>query len=302
MQYQNPFNLFSINPQGNIVESLNNIKEDLKTRLTSNIAEEEMVSIRGQQLTKGEWLFWFKQLAAAQSRALHLKINENKALANFLEYGHLGYFQKMEESDNSEAIEELKAEFDFYIQNETIRPFIVAQYAQALLQAFKTHDEAQMMLLQKVHIDFTEEEIGLYFEELQAYLSQTTKEIKSLIDTHALSYISERELVSHLSDKTIKLLNNLPQPLAKERDYVGTSIGHLATYMTLQLGYRDAAEVLIRQALKLKLDTQIRSELEQLLKMIRPRLSALLPNWALFGLGAVVVLFLIKYIETFLAS
>lgn len=298
MQYQNPFHLFAINPQANLIESLTSLKDDLKVRLSADLAEDDLVSIRGQQLTKGEWLFWFKQLANAETRNLHLKIAENKALTNFLEYGHLGYFQHLEEKQ-VELKAELQEELDFYINHELIRPFFIAQYAQALLQAFKTHDEAQMIVLQKVHIDFTEEEIGLYFEELQEHLMHTTKEIKTLIDNHSLSYMSERELLSHLSDKTIQLLNNLPLPLAKERDYVGTSIGHLATYMTLQLGYRDAAEILIRQALKLKLNTQLRTELEQLLKIVKPRLTGMLPKWLFVGLGLTALLFAIKYIETF---
>ena len=297
MQYQNPFNLSSINIQGDIVAALQEVKEDLKVRLHNNISEEDTVTIRNVQLTKGEWLFWFKQLASAETRHLHLRIAENRDLANFLEFGHLGFLQKLQMQDNAAPAETLYQAIQTFLQHDQMRPFFVAQYAQSLLQAFKTHHEEDMILLQAFPIELTDEEIGLYFEELQQYLSQTTQEIKTLIENQSLSYISERELVSHLSDKKIQLLNQLPSPLARERDYVGTTIGHLATYMTMQLGYREAAEALLRQALKLKLSEQLRHDLEELLKMVKPRIFANMPSWLFIGLGVTALLFLINYLE-----
>lgn len=284
-QYLNPFQLFSVAPH-NIEAALVNIKAELTPRLAVADDAQSIVIIRGQRLSQAEWQYWFDQLADPHQREIHLYISQQKPLSNFLEYGHLGFFEAERDAKTWQ-----NSEFVAYI-----RPFFIYQYAEALLQALKTQNETEMQLLQKMPFDISKEEFETYFQDISQYLDHTAADLKSLSENQSLTYLSERELVSHLPDTTINIYNHLPANLGEVRNWIGDAVGRIAMYMSVQLGRPDGAVALVRQALKLKLDETLRQELEQLLSIHKSRNRT--PVWILIGVGSILLLFLLKYLET----
>lgn len=284
MQYINPFALFDLESSAN-ESKIAAVKAETMSRLASADADTDTVSIRGQRLTKGEWQYWLNQLSTPTQQQIHRAIVENHALRNFLEFAHLGFFAAAPAADFWQ-----NAEFVAYV-----RPFFIAQYAQALLQALKTQNEADMQALQNSPFEISQEEYDTYFVEISDYLSLTAQDLKNLSENNSLTYLSERELVSHLPDTTINIYNYLPQSLSGVRNWIGDAVGRIAMYMSVQLGRPDGAIALVRQALKLKLDEALRLELEELLQAHKSRSRT--PIWILIGVGAILLLFALKYIE-----
>jgi hypothetical protein len=284
MQYINPFALFGLETNTN-ESKIAAVKADIMTRLVQADVDTDMVSIRGQRFTKGEWQYWLDQLCTTEQRQIHIAIVENHALRNFLEFTHLGFFAAAPAPDFWQ-----NAEFVAYI-----RPFFVFQYAEALLQALKTQNEADMQALQNSPFEISQAEYDTYFVEISDYLSLTAQDLKNLSENNSLTYLSERELVSHLPDTTINIYNYLPNSLSGVRNWIGDSVGRIAMYMSVQLGRPDGAIALVRQALKLKLDEALRLELEQLLQAHKSRSRT--PLWILIGVGAMLLLFALKYVE-----
>jgi type VI protein secretion system component VasF len=62
-------------------------------------------------------------------------------------------------------------------------------------------------------------------------------------------------------------------------------------------GRREGAEVLLKQASKLKLNQTLQKDVKTLQKQINP-LMGRLPLFIMIGLGVVFLLFLIKWLET----
>ena len=283
MQYHNPFQLFAVEP-AELEPKLAAIEQDIRQRLQHIADDAEIVAIRNQRLRKGEWLFWLGQLAEPEKLAAHLEIAARRPLANFLEFGHLGFFEQP-----------VDTEFWGSAAAQFVRPFFIFQYAEALLQALKTQNERDMELLQRLPFELTQAEFDSYFGEISAYLTRTATDLKALSENQALTYLSERELMSHLPDTTINVYNYLPQQLSGVRNWIGDAVGRIAMYMSVQLGRPDGAIALVRQALKLKLDESLRRDLEQLLTTHKSRNRT--PAWILIGVAAVLLLFFLKYLE-----
>ena len=112
--------------------------------------------------------------------------------------------------------------------------------------------------------------------------------------------MSEREILSHLPDKTIELYNLLPEYFAEMRNNIASEIHSLAVVLNNNHGRDDGAEAVLRQGLKLKLDQSLRQALEQLLK--QHKITTQIPTWVLVGGGVILLLFLIKFIENALSN
>jgi hypothetical protein len=82
---------------------------------------------------------------------------------------------------------------------------------------------------------------------------------------------------------------------------IGNEVYQAALIMSQRLGRNDSAAVLIRQGLKLRLDTTVRQNLQDLLDRFKLRYKV--PSFIVFGIMAVLLLFFIKFLEnTFFPS
>lgn len=286
--YHNPFSLFSLSPaDAQLQERLSALGTELRSRLAS--ADDAVpVLWQSSRLTRAEWFYWFDQLHNEQQRQFHAEILQIRSLNNFLEYGHLGFFER----DFAEMPLWQSPDFVQYI-----RPFFLFQYVEALLQALKTQNEETLQQLQRLPFELAEEDFVQYFDPVKAFLEETASEIKSLSESETLGYLSERELVSHLPDRAIAAYNSLPEYLSEVRNWIGNAIGQIAVYMTVQLGRPDGATALVRQALKLRLDDELRTSLEKLLESHVNNTSRRAPVWLLVGIGVLILLFLLQYLE-----
>ncbi len=287
--YQNPFSLFSLSPTDpQLMERLHTISEEMRKRLSTTTDDTTPVLLHSTRLTRGDWQYWLEQLQTEQQRQLHAEILQLRPLNSFLEYGHLGFFER----DFAEMPIFQDADFVEYI-----RPFFLRQYVEGLLQALKTQAEETLQQLQRLPFELREDDFDTYFEGVKEYLHASASEIKTLSESENLGYLSERELVSHLPDRAIATYNSLPEYLSEVRNWIGNAIGQIAVYMTVQLGRPDGATALVRQALKLRLDDALRADLEKLLQVQLGGNRRRVPAWLLVGIGALILLFLLQYLE-----
>jgi type VI protein secretion system component VasF len=76
------------------------------------------------------------------------------------------------------------------------------------------------------------------------------------------------------------------------------ALSHRNTSQTMAAqGRREGAEVLLKQASKLKLNQPLQKDVKTLQKQINP-LMGRLPLFIMIGLGVVFLLFLLKWLET----
>ncbi len=282
--YISPFDIFNIRPQ-EMDSRWASVRADLQAALLP-YSLPSTARVYGHSYSKKQFIQWIDELDNPATREYHTLIANNKPLYNFLEYGHLGIFR-------DQAINFSSFSADFL---QFIKYYFAYQYCEAWLQAVKTENTEAIELLQNAPVPFSESEKDEFLQPVQDYLTATTEDLQKLVDNQQLSHISERELRSYLSDKTIAIFNLLPDSFATTRNWIGNTVGHLAMYMTVQLRRPEGAEVLVRQALKLKLDEGLRNDLEQLLEVQKSRFR--MPAWAWLGMGVVALLFLLKYIET----
>jgi hypothetical protein len=99
-----------------------------------------------------------------------------------------------------------------------------------------------------------------------------------------------------ISDKVIELYNCLPDYFITFRDEMALSLRNTSQTMAAQ-GRREGAEVLLKQASKLKLNQTLQKDVKTLQKQINP-LMGRLPLFIMIGLGVVFLLFLLKWLET----
>jgi hypothetical protein len=289
MQYINPFIVFGIRPN-EFEKQWAGVKNQLEKTLTQyNLSAK--VPFLSYEYPKQTFLQLLDALDNPSTRAYHAKIWEERALYNFLDYGHLNFLK-------SEHLEEKVKGFepDFI---DFIRPYFDIQYQDALLQAVKSQNSEDLDTLSRcpqiLYSNHTTAAPDIA-EPIQTLLDTTAQELEELAQSPKLGYISERELVSYLSDTTIEMYNQLPDYLADTRNHIANTVGQIAVFMAVQLGRADGAEAMVRQALKLKLEDSLRKDLEQLLTHQSTRNKV--PAWILLAVGAVAVLFFLKYLET----
>ena len=108
--------------------------------------------------------------------------------------------------------------------------------------------------------------------------------------------MSERELLSYLPNKTIELYNMLPDYFTGIRNKIGLEIYSLSVVLVQHHGRSDGASAMVKQGLKLKLDDQIRENLEDMLSKFS--FKSQIPTFVWAAIAVVSLLYLIKFFET----
>lgn len=281
--YISPYKIFNLSPSANVIEV-----EHHRARILAqlmNYAPKEQIQLHGTQLSKEAALELLSELSDDNKRSYHIAIFENKKLLNFLEYGHLNYFRAAQPM--SEQQEE-----GFY---EFIAPYFADQYSETLMQAIKTQDTATLQLLSKSSLPIAAGFEDQCYHHANRYVQDTINTLKSLQKNTQIEQLSERQLMAYLPNKTIELYNMLPDYFFVARNLIGNEVYQAALMMSQRFGRSDSATVLIKQGLKLRLDTTVRQNLQSLLDRFKLRYKV--PSFVIFGVLAVILLFLVQYLE-----
>lgn len=290
MEYINPFKLFNLSPNCN-KEEIDRVVQETSATLAA-YPDDLKVYIHGSKYLRAQVERVLAEVQVAEKREFHAKLLAHKDLLNFLEYGHLGYFKSARKGLQNES----KSFYEF------IAPYFGYQYSESMLQAIKTTDEEALQLLASESLPLDTEKEQDYYGAANNYVQDTIKELKKLQERQELISMSEREMTSHLSDTTIKLYNILPDYFYATRNLIAHEVYNLAMVMTTNYGRSDGAQTMLKQGLKLKLDEKVKQNLEDLLDKYSFKMSRI-PTWVILGLGIILLLFLMKYIETtFFAS
>lgn len=282
--YINPFKLFDL-PLDADEATLKAHKSRIQERIQHN-KETELVYIGHSKLPKKAVLKLLKELDNYQTRQYHIAVYEHKKLLNFLEYGHLNYFR------NSQALSSTQ-DADFF---KFIGPYFGYQYGETLLQAIKTQDKETLSLLSATSLPMVGDFEDQCYKHANYYVESTIKELKNLQEKQELNHMSERELLSYLPNRTIELYNMLPDYFYAARNLIGNEVYQLSIVLIQNFGRSDGASVMLKQGLKLKLDTTVRKNLESMLGKFS--LKSKFPNFILIAIAFIAILFMMKYIET----
>jgi hypothetical protein len=282
--YINPFKLFDL-PLDADETALKANQTRVQAGLQHN-KETDLVYVGHNKLPKHTVLKLLKELEHYQTRQFHIAIYEHKKLLNFLEYGHLNYFRNSQPLTRTQDA----AFFKF------IGPYFGYQYGETLLQAIKTQDKETLSLLSATSLPMVGDFEEQCYKHANYYVESTIKELKNLQDKQDLNHMSERELLSYLPNRTIELYNMLPDYFYAARNLIGNEVYQLSIVLTQNFGRSDGASAILRQGLKLKLDTTVRKNLESMLGKFS--VKSKFPSFILIGLAFVALLFMMKYIET----
>ena len=282
--YTNPFKLFDL-PLDVDEAALKTHQSRIQERMQHN-EETELVYIGHNKLQKKTVLRLLKELANYQTRQYHIAIYEYKKLLNFLEYGHLNYFR------NSQPLTAIQ-DADFF---KFIGPYFGYQYGETLLQAIKTQDKETLSLLSATSLPMVGDFEDACYKHANYYVESTIKELKNLQEKQGLNHMSERELLSYLPNRTIELYNMLPDYFYAARNLIGNEVYQLSIVLTQNAGRSDGASIMLKQGLKLKLDTTVRKNLESMLGQFS--IKSKFPNFILIAVVFIAILFMMKYIET----
>lgn len=282
--YISPFKLFNLDS-----DCTESAIRDNRMRVLYRIedtASDEVVHLGSSKLKKSNIIQLLNELEDTTAKGYHQQIFLNKKLLNFLEYGHLNYFRK--EADSSTAYE---AGFWTFIA-----PYFGRQYGETLLQAVKTRDKDTLSLLSNEHLPMLGDFQEMCYQHANNYIFNTFEELQSLKGQQSLVHMSERELLSYLPNKTIEFYNMLPDYFTGVRNKIGAEIYSLSLVLVQNYGRSDGASAIVKQGLKLKLDDQIRKNLEEMLSKFT--FKSQIPAFVWFALAAISLLYLIKFLET----
>lgn len=287
--YISPYKIFELSPEANALE-VEHYRGRILTQLM-NYAPKDEVYFNGSTLPKEAVLELLSDLSDDTSRSYHVKIFKNKKLLNFLEYGHLNYFRVQPSEDT-------KKEEGFY---QFIAPYFADQYSETLIQVIKTQDTETLKLLLESNLPIVADFQDQCYHHANCYVQDTINTLKSLQKDVQIEQLSERQLMAYLPNKTIELYNMLPDYFLVARNLIGNEVYQAAQVMAQRFGRNDSATILIRQGLKLHLDTTVRENLQSLLNQFKLRYK--MPSFVVLGVLAVLLLFFIKYLEnTFFAN
>lgn len=284
MQYHNPFKIFGISPNSVNSHSLSELKTILEHDFSSYKPHEE-VFFRGSKIKLSDLKRIFGELENEGQRKLHEELLTHNDLINFLEYGHLGYFREISENAKDENLMEF------------IAPYFAFQYSEAVIQAIKIGDKETVSLLSEQKLPQRPELEPIYFYDTEHYLNENLEELAQLKNDSKIFVMSERELSMQMSDKSIEVYNSLPDYFIPIRDRFALGLRAISETLMVQGGRREGAVILLKQALKLKLSEEISKDINSLLKQLSPGIRKL-PLFLLLGLGIILLLFLMKWIET----
>ena len=282
--YINPYKLFDL-PIDSSEQRLLQNKERIMHQIKHYTPMDD-VYIDGSRVLKNTVVELLKELDNYYTRQYHITIYEDKSLLNFLEFGHLNYFR-------NNGTSKLPSDSEFI---RFITPYFSYQYSETLLQAIKTQDKEILNLLSKETLPMTGDLEEQCFRQANNYVAGTIRDLKVLQRNHELLYMSERELVSHLSNNTIELYNLLPDYFSSARNLIGNEIYSLSMVLLQNHGRTDGASAMLRQGLKLKLDQTVRQNLEQMLRNFR--FQSKVPAFVWVAMAAISLLYMVKYLET----
>jgi hypothetical protein len=258
----------------------------------------------GYRLSKAEIRRLLSELNDTQQRHHHLKIQADRSLLSFLEYGHPSYLERP------------AAEWDLYPSDfrAFILPYFQHQWKE-LWQEAEQKQQSELMerllayshLLPQIGLEVSKPRVmprqsqnWLEEEEEEAVLDnrllQTIQNLRQLGAKEDLYYLSERELLSYLSDQDIKQFNQAEtHPTGRNR--LAKEGLRLIQILLEEHGRRDGADALFRQLSKLQLDARMKQHLEEFKEHYAIGKSSI-PLWVSIGLGVVLLLFVLKYLET----
>ena len=281
MQYHNPFKIIGLIPNNFSEADLDLAAAQLRLLPADS---SNLVNIRGLKISRFDLEKLIEEIKDPIKRALHEEIFHHNELLNFLEYGHPGYLKNRKDYHEKEDLMQFVA------------PYFAFQYSEQLVQAIKSQDIEAVKLLAAQELPEKEALENEYYYDSKFYMEEQLQDMDALQDDPRLYIMSERELSMQVSDKSIELYNNLPDYFLFIRDDMAISLRNTSQTMAAQ-GRREGAEVLLKQASKLKLNQSLQKDVKSLQKQINP----LMGKWPLFlmiGLGVIFLLFLIKWIES----
>lgn len=283
MQYHNPFRLFRLEPKTVDAERIRELQQNIDTEFAA-FSLYESINYYGSKLTLQELRRALRELQDVETRTFHEKLLEQPELLNFLEYGHLSYLHNRVQY----AEDPLLMEF--------VAPYFAHQYNEALLQALKVQDKETISLLSGQKLPLFEDFDNMYYHDAAQYLDGTLRNLQTLREDPRLYIMSERELAMQLPDKTIEVYNMLPEYFDDARDMIGNQMRIIAQVFVMEAGRQDGAVAIINQALKLKLSEKLRKELTSYKKQLNPGFGRI-PLFVTIGIGVVLLLFLLKWME-----
>lgn len=287
--YVSPYKVFGLSPTANEVE-IEHHRARVLVQLM-DVAPKEQVYLNGTTIAQEQAMKLLSELSDDTIRSYHIAIFQNKKLLNFLEYGHLNYFRVEQPIADDQRD-------GFY---EFIAPYFATQYSETLMQAIQTHDTETLKLLSNSNLPMVIDFEDQYYHHVNRYVQSTIDTLKRLQKDVQVETLSEHQLMAYLPNKTIELYNMLPDYFLVARNLIGNEVYQAALVMSQRLGREDSAAVLIRQGLKLRLDTTVRQNLQDLLDRFKLRYKV--PSFIIFGIMAVLLLFFIKFLEnTFFSS
>lgn len=283
--YISPYKIFELSPTADDLQVEHYRGHQLVKMM--NHAPKAAIYFKGTKISKERVLELLEELSDPVKRQHHVRIFEHKKLLNFLEYGHLNYFRtpKLMAESQEEA---------FY---QFIAPYFADQYSETLMQAIKTQDTETLQLLSKSSLPIVADFQDQCYRHANRYVQDTINTLKSLQKDAKVDQLSEHQLMAYLPNKTIELYNMLPDYFFVARNLIGNEVYQAALVLVQRFGRSDGATVLIQQGLKLRLDTTVRENLQDLLDRFKLRYKV--PSFMVLGVLAVLLLFLVKYLENF---
>jgi hypothetical protein len=285
MLYLNPFKLFDLSP-----EALPNTAERkllFWEQKGARVQEGELLLVGSERVSKEYLMQLIQELRTPEFRAFHKLIFEQRYLLNFLEFGHLAYFYESIDTSYMEDASFL----------EFVMPYFSERFSEVLLQATQSDDFELIELLNTKALNGKKEGVveEAFYGETSNYIKDTILRLQTLQRNYEIKSMSERELVSFLSNQQIKSINALPAYFKQSRNLIAREVYVLSEILIHHFGRADGAAVMLRQGLKLDLDEAVRSDLEAMLG--RFNFKTQVPMFVWIGGGVILLLFLLRYIE-----
>jgi hypothetical protein len=283
MQYLNPFKLFKVDSKEVDDKSIELIRNQIENEY-NQYSKYDYITYNGTKLQIQELKFCLNELLDEAIREYHIQILKDTELYNFIEFGHPDILKNRKElNGNPDYI-------DFVV------PYFANQISEILLQGIKTEDQQLVDLVLDFKLPLLEIHENLYFENTADYLKNYTVDFDIEDDNSRWRVMSEREIISTISDRLIKIINTLPNYFDDSRNQMALELKEFSEELSAKFGRADASLAILKQALKLKISAEVKNEIRSLNKQISPGLNKL-PLFLIIGMSVVALLFLLKWVE-----
>lgn len=293
MSYLSPFQLLDLQlgPEGLSAQDLRRAKKRLLAEL--ELSPGQQLQLGGKKLSKDELLRLFDQLENPKERDFHQRIYRHKALLQFLEYGQLSYLKDQDTFLKKQENAQLAA---------FVAPFFAEQYSEILLAALRAKDAEALAALPPAERLVPEQHAAACYQEGYYFVRDHKLRIIDLPEHERASYMTERELLFELEKDSLLSYNALPHYFQGTRDAFAESLAETAIEFIRRHGRVDAARALLRRGKLLQLSENGEKALQQAKQRIPGNvlsgfLGSGVPLWLLIGVGVVVFLFVLKYLE-----